>query len=64
MNFAVNKIKFYISKSNKSNKSSIINRYYSQQTPPEKDPFPSWKFIAFISGIGLYHQYVNQIKKQ
>jgi hypothetical protein len=61
MNFAVNKIKFYISKINKSNQ---INRYYSQQTPPEKDPFPSWKFIAFISGIGLYHQYVNQIKKQ
>jgi hypothetical protein len=75
MNYAFNKIKFnrqvanFIGKEGRKKYSK--NRCFSQQISgkgsekgPEKDPFPSWKFIAFISGIGLYHQYVNQIKNE
>ena len=68
MNYAFNKIKFnrqvvnFIGKEGKKKYSK--NRYFSQQpSGPEKDPFPSWKFIAFITGIGIYHQYVNEIKR-
>jgi hypothetical protein len=70
MNYAFNKIKFnrqvinFIGKEGKKQYNKTKNRYFSQQTSgPEKDPFPSWKFIAFITSIGLYHQYVNEIKR-
>ena len=76
MYYAFNKIKFnrqianFIGKEGKKrgsvinkNHNKIATRSFSQQMPG-KDPFPSWKFIAFISSIGVYHQYVNQIKKE
>jgi hypothetical protein len=70
MYYAFNKIKFnrkianFIGKEGKKRVSKNHIRSFSHQMPgPDKDPFPSWKFIAFISGVGLYHQYVNQIKK-
>jgi hypothetical protein len=70
MNYAFNKIKInrrvanFIGKEGKKKYNNTKNRYFSLKTSgPEKDPFPSWKFIAFISGIGLYHQYVNEIKR-
>ena len=67
MNYAFNKIKFnkqVVSclaaqgkKKYNTNKNhnKIITRNYSHN--PEKDPFPSWKIIAFLSGLGFYHQY-------
>jgi len=47
----------------------IVTRYVSSLTQdpgpgPEKNPFPSWKFIAFISFIRFYHQYVRQIERK
>lgn len=72
MNYAYNKIKFnrcFIWKKYFINKNynKAISRPYSQQIPPNQDPnknpFPSWKLIAIISGLGLYHQYVNQVKR-
>ena len=70
MNYAFNRIKFnkqvvsYLAAQGKKkyntnkNYNKIITRNYSQQMPePEKDPFPSWKLIAILSGLGLYHQY-------
>jgi hypothetical protein len=72
MNYAFNKIKFNkccIGKEGRKkysinkNYNKVISRPYSQQIPPNKTPFPSWKLIVIISGLGLYHQYVNQVKR-
>lgn len=69
MNYAFNRIKFnrqvvsYIAKegkkkySNNNSHNKIIIRKYSQHSDPNNNPFPSWKIIAFLSAIGLYHQY-------
>lgn len=69
MNYTFNKIKFnrqvvscLAAQGNKKyntnkNHNKIITRNYSQNPDPEKNPFPSWKLIAFLSGLGLYHQY-------
>lgn len=72
MNYAFNRIKInrqvvsYIAKEGKKKYSNnnchnkIIIRKYSQQMPnsdPNNNPFPSWKIIAFLSAVGLYHQY-------
>jgi len=75
MNYAFNRIKFNrqvvsciakegmkkYSKNNCKNNNKIVARSYSQHYGPEKDPFPSWKIIAFLSGLALYHQYKNNI---
>jgi len=76
MNYAFNKIKFnrcFIGKEGRKkysinkNYNKVISRPYSQQIPPNQDPnkppFLSLKLIAIISGLGLYHQYVNQVKR-
>jgi hypothetical protein len=62
---AQGKKKYTINQNKNHNK--IITRNYSQQIPnkdPDKDPFPSWTVIAILSGLGLYHQYKNQIKRE
>lgn len=69
MNFAFNRIKFNRQVAHfigKEGKKKIFHQrslsFVNLNQKPEKDPFPSWKFIAFISSIGLYHQYIRQIK--
>jgi hypothetical protein len=78
MNYAFNRIKFnkqVVSclaaqgkkkyNTNKNyNYNKTVTRSFSYSPDPEKNPFPSWKLIAILSGIGLYHQYKNQIKRE
>jgi hypothetical protein len=62
---AQGKKKYTINHNKNHNKN--ITRNYSQQIPnkdPDKDPFPSWTVIGILSGLGLYHQYKNQIKRE
>ena len=74
MNYAFNRIKFnkqvvsYLAaqgkKKYKINHNKVITRNYSSYNQePNKNPFPSWKLIAILGGIGIYHQYKNQIKR-
>jgi hypothetical protein len=77
MNYAFNRIKFnkqvvsYLASQGKKkykinhnkNHNKVITRNYSHNQDPNKNPFPSWKLIAILGGIGIYHQYKNQIKR-
>jgi hypothetical protein len=72
MNFAINKIRYnksvihFLAKEGKKkyNKRSFA----SQSTPsrpnpnPDNNPFPSWKLIAVLSGLGIYHHYKRVYK--
>jgi hypothetical protein len=75
MNYAFNKIKFnrqvvsYLAAQGKKkyntnkNHNKIIIRNYSHNQGPEKDPFPSWKLLVFLSGLGIYHQYKTRVSR-
>ena len=75
MNYAFNKIKFnrqvvsYLAAQGKKkyntnkNHNKIIIRTYSHNPEPEKDPFPSWKLLAILSGLGFYHQYRTRVSR-
>lgn len=76
MNFAVNKIRYnksavhFLAKEGKKKYNFISNkRQFSVQnaspnpgSDPNPDPFPSWKIIAILSGLGMYHQYQRVYK--
>jgi hypothetical protein len=75
MNFAVNKIRYnksaihFLAKEGKKKYNHINKRQFSFQSAnpgpnPEQnnDPFPSWKLIAILSGLGLYHHYQRVYK--
>ena len=70
MNFAVNKIRYnklaihFLSKEGVK-KYSINKRPFSSESAdpnPNNNQFPSWKLIAILSGLGLYHQYQRVYK--
>jgi hypothetical protein len=75
MNYTFNRIKFnkqvvsYLAAQGKKkyntnkNHNKIIIRNYSHNPDPEKDPFPSWKFLAILGGLGLYHQYKSRTNR-
>jgi hypothetical protein len=75
MNYAFNKIKFnrqvvsYLAAQGKKkyntnkNHNKIIIRNYSHNPDPEKDPFPSWKLLVILSGLGIYHQYRSRVSR-
>ena len=73
MNYAFNRIKFnkqvvsYLAAQGKkkynTNNNKMMIRTYSHNSDPEKDPFPSWKFLAILSGLGLYHQYKTRASR-
>ena len=75
MNYAFNRIKFnkqvvsYLAAQGKKkyntnkNHNKMMIRTYSHNSDPEKDPFPSWKFLAILSGLGLYHQYKTRASR-
>jgi hypothetical protein len=78
MNFAINKIRYnksaihFLAKEGKKKYNVVANKrqFTSQRTPsgsrhnpePDNDPFPSWKLIAILSGLGLYHHYQRVYK--
>jgi len=72
MNFAVNKIRYnksaihFLSKEGKK-KYSVNKRFFTSEGAdpnpnPNNNQFPSWKLIAILSGLGLYHQYKRVYK--
>ena len=70
MNFAVNKIRYnksaihFLSREGKK-KYSVNKRPFCSQNAdpnPNNNQFPSWKLIAILSGLGLYHQYQRVYK--
>jgi hypothetical protein len=77
MNFAVNKIRYnksaihFLAKESKKKYNNVSKRQFSFQNAssnpnqdPNQDPnqFPSWKLIAILSGLGLYHHYQRVYK--
>ena len=76
MNFAINKIRYnksairFLAKEGKQKYNVITSKrpFTSQSTPsgtnpdPNNNPFPSWKIIAILSGLGMYHQYKRVYK--
>jgi hypothetical protein len=36
--------------------------FSSESADPDPNQFPSWKLIAILSGLGLYHQYQRVYK--
>lgn len=68
MNFAVNKIRYNKSAIHflaKQGKKKYNQRSFSTQganPEPDNNPFPTWKLIAILSGLGLYHQYQRVYK--
>lgn len=72
MNFAVNKIRYnksaihFLSKEGKKKYNVITNKRPFSSEGADPDPnnnqFPSWKLIAILSGLGLYHQYKRVYK--
>lgn len=68
MNFAVNKIRYnklaihFLSKEGVK-KYNVNKRFFtSESADPNNNQFPSWKLIAILSGLGLYHQYKRVYK--
>lgn len=76
MNFAINKIRYnksaihFLAKEGKKKYNVITykRQFTSQNTPsgpnpnPDNNPFPSWKLIAVLSGLGIYHHYKRVYK--
>lgn len=68
MNFVVNKIRYNKSAIHflaKQGKKKYNQRSFSTENmnpEPDNNPFPSWKLIAILSGLGLYHQYQRVYK--
>lgn len=68
MNFVVNKIRYNKSAIHflaKQGKKKYNQRQFSTPSAnpePDNNPFPSWKLIAILSGLGLYHQYQRVYK--
>jgi hypothetical protein len=70
MNFAVNKIRYnksaihFLSKQSKEKYNVITNKrpFSSEGADPNNNQFPSWKLIAILSGLGLYHHYKRVYK--
>lgn len=72
MNFVINKIRYnksvihFLSKEGKKKYNVIINKRpissQSSNFDPNNNQFPSWKLIAILSGLGLYHQYQRVYK--
>lgn len=68
MNFAVNKIRYNKSAihflARKSKQKYNQRQFSSEGADPNPNPnqFPSWKIIAILSGLGLYHQYQRVYK--
>ena len=74
MNFAVNRIRYnksavhFLAKEGKKKYNNVSKRHFSFQSAsgsnqdPNPDPFPSWKIIAILSGLGMYHQYQRVYK--
>lgn len=77
MNFAINKIRYnksaihFLAKEGKKKYNVITNKrpFTSQSIPsgPNSNPnnnnqFPSWKLIAILSGLGIYHHYQRVYK--
>ncbi len=68
MNYAFNRIKFNkkvvscIAKAGKKKYNHINKRTFSSKNA-SPNPVPSWKLIAILSGLGLYHQYKNKSLK-
>lgn len=74
MNFAINKIRYnksaihFLAKESKKKYNNVSKRQFSFQNAsgpnedPNQDPFPSWKLIAILSGLGLYHHYQRVYK--
>jgi hypothetical protein len=70
MNFAVNRIRYnksaihFLAKESKQ-KYNVSKRFFGSESAdpnPNNNPFPSWKLIAILSGLGLYHQYQRVYK--
>lgn len=69
MNYAFNRIKFnrqvvsciakYGKKKYVNNHNKNIIRRYSNEVPENQ---PSWKLLAFVCGLGLYHHYKRDVK--
>jgi hypothetical protein len=68
MNFAVNKIRYNKSVIHflaKQGKKKYTKRFFGSESAdpnPNNNPFPSWKLIAILSGLGIYHQYQRVYK--
>jgi hypothetical protein len=72
MNYVLNKIKFnrpvtrFFAKESKKkyNFQKNVVRYHSNSPGkmPNNNPFPTWKILTFLCGLGLYHQYVRRDK--
>ena len=70
MNFAINKIRYnksaihFLAKEGKKKYNNISKRPFSSHNyaEPNNNPFPSWKLIAILSGLGMYHQYKRVYK--
>lgn len=66
MNFAVNKIRYNKSAIHflaKEGKKKYNQRPFSSEgADPNPNQFPSWKIIAILSGLGLYHHYQRVYK--
>ena len=72
MNFAINKIRYnksvihFLAKEGKKkyNKRPFTSQSTSSGPNPKPDnnPFPSWKLIAVLSGLGIYHHYKRVYK--
>ena len=72
MNFAVNKIRYnksvihFLTKEGKKKYNiTVSKRSFSSESAdpnPNGNQFPSWKLIAILSGLGVYHQYKRVYK--
>lgn len=69
MNFAINKIRYnksaihFFAKEGKKKYNNINKRQFSSHNAePDNNPFPSWKLIAILSGLGIYHHYKRVYK--
>jgi len=70
MNFTVNKIRYnksaihFLSKQGVKKYNVITNKRFfsSEDAEPDNNPFPSWKLIAILSGLGMYHHYKRVYK--
>jgi hypothetical protein len=72
MNFVVNKIRYnksaihFLAKQSKQKYNVITKkRLFSSESSnpdPNNNQFPSWKIIAILSGLGLYHHYKRVYK--
>ena len=68
MNFAVNKIRYNKSVIHflaKQSKQKYTKRFFGSESAdpnPNGNQFPSWKLIAILSGLGMYHQYQRVYK--